>query len=83
MKEQQLPCVTMTKSVENTALSNGKVSAAVSFLRTFGFIMAFLLVLPRFLEVTGGWLAVPLAEFLTLILTVYLIFKNQKLYHYF
>ncbi|NBH35640.1 MATE family efflux transporter [Clostridiaceae bacterium] len=66
-----------------TALSNGKVSAAISFLRTFGFIMAFLLVLPRFLEVTGVWLAVPLAEFFTLILTIYLIFRNQKLYHYF
>ena len=66
-----------------TALSNGKVSAAISFLRTFGFIMAFLLVLPRFLEVTGVWLAVPFAEFFTLILTIYLIFRNQKLYHYF
>ena len=59
-----------------TALSNGKASAAISFLRTFGFIMVFLLILPRFLEATGVWLAVPLAEFLTLILTVYLI-KNQ------
>ncbi len=59
-----------------TALSNGKASAAISFLRTFGFIMVFLLILPRFLEATGVWLAVPLAELLTLILTVYLI-KNQ------
>lgn len=59
-----------------TALSNGKASAAISFLRTFGFIMVFLLILPRFLKATGVWLAVPLAEFLTLILTVYLI-KNQ------
>ena len=52
-----------------TALSNGKASAAISFLRTFGFITMFLLVLPRFLEVTGVWLAVPLAEFFTFMLT--------------
>ncbi len=58
-----------------TALSNGKASAAISFLRTFVFITAFLLVLPRFLEVTGVWLAVPLAEFFALIATVYLLFK--------
>jgi hypothetical protein len=33
----------------------------------------FLLVLPEFLEVTGVWLAVPLAEFFTLMLTVALL----------
>lgn len=63
-----------------TALSNGKVSATISFLRTFGFIMIFLLVLPRFLEVTGVWLAIPIAELLTLMLTIYLIFRYRKYY---
>ena len=66
-----------------TALSNGKVSASISFLRTFGFITVFLLALPRFLEVTGVWLAVPLAELLTFILTIYLIFRHRKQYNYF
>ncbi len=66
-----------------TALSNGKASAAISFLRTFGFITVSLLVLPRFLEVTGVWLAVPLAEFFTLMLTVYLLCRHWKQYHYF
>ena len=36
-------------------------------------ITVFLLVLPEFLEVTGVWLAVPLAEFFTLMLTVALL----------
>lgn len=54
-----------------TALSNGKASAAISFLRTFGLITVFLLVLPRFLKVTGVWFAVPLAELFTLMLTVH------------
>ena len=65
-----------------TALSNGKVSAIISFLRTFGFITAFLLILPRFLDVTGVWLAIPIAELLTLILTISLITKYRKHYNY-
>lgn len=65
-----------------TALSNGKASAVISFSRTFGFIMVSLLVLPRFLNVTGVWLAVPVAELLTLILTIYLILIYNKHYNY-
>lgn len=65
-----------------TALSNGKTSATISFLRTFGFIMIFLLILPRFLQVTGVWLAIPIAELFTLILTIYLIFRHRKNYNY-
>lgn len=65
-----------------TALSDGKTSAAISFLRTFGFITIFLLVLPKFLQVTGVWLAIPIAELLTLMLTIYLIFRNRKYYKY-
>ena len=65
-----------------TALSNGKVSATISFLRTFGFIMIFLLVLSRFLDVTGVWLAIPIAELLTFMLTIYLIFRHRKHYNY-
>lgn len=53
-----------------TALSNGKVSAILSFSRTFGFIIMFLMILPRFLNVIGVWLAIPIAECLTLILTI-------------
>ena len=65
-----------------TALSNGKASAAISFLRTFGFITVFLLVLPHFLQVTGVWLAIPVAEMLTLMLTIYMIFRYSKYYNY-
>jgi len=45
-----------------TALSNGKVSAALSLLRTFGLVAGNILLLPAFLGRTGIWLAVPLAE---------------------
>ena len=54
-----------------TALSNGKVSAIISFLRTCVFIVLALLTLPRFLDVTGAWLAIPVAELMTLLLSLY------------
>ena len=53
-----------------TALSNGRVSAIISFLRTLVFIVLSLLILPRFLRITGAWLAIPVAEFLTLVLAL-------------
>lgn len=61
-----------------TALSNGKISAIISFLRTFGFIMLGLLIMPEFIGTTGVWLAVPIAE--TLTLCVSFVF-NRKLLH--
>lgn len=61
-----------------TALSNGKISAAISFLRTFGFITIFLLVLPVFWGVTGVWSAIPLAELLTFLLTICLLITKKR-----
>ena len=58
-----------------TALSNGKLSALISFLRTFGFIMIGLLIMPQFIGITGVWVAVPIAEILTLCISLYLNFR--------
>lgn len=65
-----------------TALSNGKVSAVLSFLRTFGFVTIGLLLLPRFWGVTGIWLAVPLAELVAAILSVACLWRYRKRYGY-
>lgn len=65
-----------------TALSNGKVSAAISFLRTFGLITISLLILPRFFKVIGVWLAIPIAELITLTVAIFLIFVYRKRYNY-
>ncbi|MCB7318813.1 MATE family efflux transporter [Lacrimispora sp. 210928-DFI.3.58] len=65
-----------------TALSNGKLSAILSFLRTFGLITIFLLILPVWMGVTGVWLAVPAAEFMTFIAALILIRKNKDRYQY-
>lgn len=45
-----------------TALSDGLVSAIISFSRTLVFLVAMLLLLPLILQETGIWLAVPVAE---------------------
>lgn len=65
-----------------TAFSNGKVSAILSFLRTFVFLTACLLFLPQFLGVDGIWLAVPIAEALALFVSVYYLVRFKKVYQY-
>ena len=54
-----------------TALSNGRVSAILSFLRTFCFLSLGILLLPRIWGITGLWLAVPLAEALAFFLSLF------------
>lgn len=53
-----------------TALSNGKVSAALSFLRTFGLLGGGIILLPQIFGITGVWLAVPAAEGITFIVSL-------------
>lgn len=61
--------INITSSGFFTALSNGKVSALISFSRTLVFIVISLLILPRMFGIMGAWLAIPVAEFLTMILS--------------
>ena len=65
-----------------TALSNGVVSAAISFLRTLVFQIAMLLLLPAIFGMDGIWCAVGVAELLTLCITVTFLIKQRKNYHY-
>ena len=44
--------------------------------------MVLLWILPKVLNVMGVWLAIPIAELLTFMLTLYLIFKYRKHYGY-
>lgn len=53
-----------------TALSDGRTSALLAFARTFGFLVPALLLLPRWLGLTGVWLAVPAAEGLAFCIAV-------------
>lgn len=65
-----------------TALSNGRLSTILSFLRTFGLIAALLLTLPKLLGVTGVWLAVPMAEGITMMVSLMFLHQNKEKYHY-
>ena len=49
---------------------SGKTSALISFLRTFVFIVLSALLLPLVLGTNGVWLSIPVAEFLTLFISV-------------
>ncbi len=74
-------CNILTSSMF-TAYSNGKISAILSFLRTFGFILLALLFLPSILGLNGAWLAIPIAELMTLFFSIYFIIKYRKQYKY-
>ena len=65
-----------------TALNNGAVSAAVSFLRTLVFQTSSVLVLPFFLGVDGIWWAITVAEICACIISVIFLFARRKKYHY-
>lgn len=63
-----------------TALSKGTVSALLSFLRTFVLLAAAILILPKFLGVTGIWLAVPAAEFLAFVASLRFVRRQMGRY---
>lgn len=65
-----------------TALGNGAISAALSFLRTLVFQIGSVMILPIFLDIDGVWLSMLSAEILATILTVILCLAKRKKYHY-
>lgn len=65
-----------------TAFSNGLVSGILSFLRTFIFLVVSLLLLPNFIGADGIWLAVPLAETVSIIFSVIFIYLYRKNYNF-
>lgn len=65
-----------------TALNNGGVSAAISFLRTFFFKLSAVLLLPLFLGLDGIWWAESVAESLAFALSLFFIIFKRKKYGY-
>ncbi len=65
-----------------TAFSNGTVSAAISFARTFVFLVGMLLILPELWGATGIWLAVPAAELLGLAVSAGFLVWGRERYQY-
>lgn len=65
-----------------TALNNGGVSAAISFLRTFIFKLSAVLILPLLLDLDGIWLADVTAEVFAFVISVLFLIAKRKKYHY-
>ena len=65
-----------------TALNNGIVSAAISFLRTVVFEVAAIMILPVFFRLDGIWCAITVAETASLLITAVFFFALRKRYHY-
>lgn len=65
-----------------TALNNGKISAAISFIRTVILEMSAVMLLPLALGMDGIWIALPIAEALALIVTAQFLIRKRHVYHY-
>lgn len=65
-----------------TALNNGPVSAAISFLRTFILQLIFVIVLPPILGIDGIWLSIVFAEIISFFVSFYFLITKKKVYHY-
>ena len=65
-----------------TAFSNGRVSAIISFLRSFVFIVLGVISLPMIIGVDGVWFAIVVAEMLSMLICLYYINKYKDVYEY-
>ena len=65
-----------------TALNNGAVSAAISFLRTLVFQTGAVLLLPLVFGVDGIWWAITAAEAFAFMISILFLYKKKKKYGY-
>lgn len=65
-----------------TALNNGVVSAAISFLRTVVFEVAAILILPLFFGLDGVWCAITVAELASILITIGAFSALRRRYQY-
>ena len=65
-----------------TALNNGLISAAISFLRTLVFQVLCVLVFPLFWQVDGIWASLVAAEIMAVCVTLLFLQAKQKTYRY-
>ncbi len=63
-----------------TALSNGRVSALISFMRTLVLQAIMIMVLPLIFGLNGIWMALPVAETITVGISLCYFKKNQRIF---
>lgn len=59
-----------------TAIGNGQISAIISVLRSLIFVVATITLLPNFIGLNGIWLAIPIAELLTVFFSIVFYFRK-------
>lgn len=65
-----------------TALNDGKTSAILSLFRTLIFLILPLLIHPRLWGVDGVWISMPVAEVLSILLSLFCFRRMRNKYHY-
>lgn len=65
-----------------TAFSDGKTSAIISLMRTFVCFLACIELMPRLFGLPGVFLAVPVAELLTLAISIWYFLRKRKVFGY-
>lgn len=65
-----------------TALNNGAISAAISFLRSLVFQIICVLALPALLGLDGIWWSVAVADVFACAISIAFLFAKRKKYHY-
>lgn len=65
-----------------TSLNNGLISSLISFMRTFVFQIAAVLIFPLIWQVDGIWLSIVAAEVMSVIVTIIFLKANKKKYQY-
>lgn len=63
-----------------TALGNGRASAMISFIRTLVLQVTMILLLPKLFGIQGIWMALPVAEALTLGLSFWYFSQQQRIF---
>ncbi len=63
-----------------TALNDGKTSAILSFCRTMVFMVIPVLVLPRFFEMDGVWMALAAGEILSVAMSIFYFIKYRAMW---
>lgn len=62
--------INIFSAIRMMAYGKGHFSGAITFLRSFALLLAFLTFLPKIWGMNGIWLAVPAAEFLTMLVSI-------------
>lgn len=65
-----------------TALNNGVVSAAISFLRTLVFQVAAVIILPAIFDIDGIWYSMFVSEIFAMLITLFFMLAKRKKYGY-